>query len=85
MRTPPCRRRARPFDGQEAERQEDRDPAEEVVSTLGEPVGGDFEREPAHECRQEAEIERAKPGVGQETSGDHRRKEQQIPSEYGPK
>ena len=84
MRTPPCRRDARPFHRQEAEREEDRDPAEEVVGALGEPVGGDCEREPAHQCRHEAEIEGAEPGVRQDAPGDHRGQEQQVPREHGP-
>src|SRR5829696_1988942 len=85
MRTPPGRRRARPFHRQEGERKEDRDPTEEMVSALSEPVGGDCEREPAHEGRHEAELERAQPGVGQDASGDHCAEEQQVPCEHGPK
>ena len=84
MRTPLCRCRARPFHRQEAERKDDRDPAEKMVSTLGEPVGGDCERQPAHECGHERELERAKPGVSQKASSDHRCQEQQVPCDHGP-
>src|SRR5215210_6481995 len=84
MRTPPCRCRARPFYCQEAERKEDRDPAEKMVGTLGKPVGGDCERKPAHECGREREIERAEPGVSKEAARDHRGQEQQVPRDHRP-
>jgi hypothetical protein len=76
--------RTRALDREEAERQQNRDPPEEVAAALHDPVRGDREREPSERRGRLRHVERTKPAVGEEAGGDDAAEEEEIPCHDGP-
>ena len=69
--------------GQERQRHENRDPAQQVHAALGQPVGSDGEDEAADRRRAGRQRQHPQPAVGEQPCGDDRRKQEQVPRDHG--